>query len=206
MTKPLRLLVVTATVAAVALGGAARALACGKSEVGIPAPSNEYGISARIAQISPVDILSGHISGWVGVSGHSHGPHGSDEWLRVGSVAFPGLTGSDVYYEVALPGQFPSYHEVSSGVAVGTYTKVTVLEMHNRLNMWRVWVNHKPVSPPIRLPESHDGLMPVATSESWDGGTGGMCNDFSYSFRHVSIAGAPGGDWQQLTDEPIPST
>ena len=72
-------------------------------------------------------------------------------------------------------GQFPSYHEVSSGVAVGTYTKVTVLEMHNRLNMWRVWVNHKPVSPPIRLPESHDGLMPVATSESWDGGTGGIC-------------------------------
>ena len=68
-------------------------------------------------------------------------------------------------------------------------------------------MNHKPVSAPIRLPESHDGLMPIATSESWDGGTDGMCNDFSYSFRDLSIARAPGGGWQQLTDGyPIRST
>ena len=211
MTKPLRLLFLTAAVAAVALGGAARALACGDSEgysyVGIGTPSNAYGISARIAQVSAFDILNGHVAGWVGVGGPGQGPHGSNEWLRVGYAAFPGITGSDVYYEVARPGQYPSYHQVSTGVAVGTYTKVTVLEMHNRPNLWRVWVNHKPVSPPIRLPESHDGLMPTVTSENWDGGTGAMCNDFLYSFRHVSIAHAPGGDWQQLTDAyPIQST
>lgn len=112
----------------------------------------------------------------------------------------------DEHDEVALPGQYPTYHEVSTGVAVGTYTKVTVLEMHKRPNRWRVWVNNKPVSVPILLPESHDGLMATVTSESWEGGTGGMCNDPSYSFRRVSIANAPGGAWQKLTDDPIPST
>ena len=211
MTKSLRLLFLTAALAAVALGaGAARALACGDrngySHARIGASSNAFGISAQIVQTSAFDILDGHVAGWVGVGGPRQGPRGSNEWLRVGSVGFPSVTDSDIYYEVALPGQYPTYHEVSTGVEVGTYTKLTVLEMHNRPNRWRVWVNHKPVSAPIRLPESHDGLMATATSESWDGGTGGLCNDFSYGFRDVSIAGAPGGGWQQLTDEPIPST
>jgi hypothetical protein len=203
MTKPLRLLLLTAAVACVALGGAARALACGNSEgysyAGIGAPSNAYGISAWIAQVNAFDVLNGHIAGWVGVGGPDEGPNGSNEWLQVGYAGFPSITGSDIYYEVARPGRYPTYHQVSAGVAVGTYTKVTVLEMHNRPNLWRVWVNHKPVSAPIRLPESHGGLVPIATAESWDGGTGGMCNDFSYRFRRVSIARAPGGDWQQLT-------
>jgi len=76
---------------------------------------------------------------------------------------------------------------------------MTVLEMHNRPNLWRVWVNHKPVSPTIRLPDGHNGFKATATTENWDGGTGGPCNDFSYRFRHVSIARVPGGDWQPLT-------
>ena len=83
---------------------------------------------------------------------------------------------------------------------VDTLTKVTVLEMHGRANWWRVWVNHKPASAPIRLPESHDRWSPIATAESWDGGTGGTCNTFLYRFRHVSIARAPGGGWHQLTN------
>ncbi len=166
MTKSLRPPLSYCNRRAVALGGAARALACGDSEgyshARIGASSNAYGISARIAQISAFDILNGHIAGWVGVGGTGKGPHGSDEWLRVGSDGLAGITGSDIYYEVALPGFFPTYHEVSTGVAVGTYTKVTVLEMHNRPNWWRVWVNHKPVSPPIRVPESRHGLMSIA--------------------------------------------
>jgi hypothetical protein len=208
MTKPLRLLLISAAVAGAALGSAAHALAGGNSEGysygGVRGSSNVYGVSARVAQLSAFDFLSGHVAGWVGVGGH--GPHGSNEWLRVGLSAFPGNTGSDVYYEVQIPGRYPTYHEVSTGVAVGTYTEVTVVEMHNRPNWWRVWVNHKPVSPPIRLPGSHEGLTATAKSECWDGGTGGMCND-SYSFRNLSIARAPGGDWQQLTDgQPVPSS
>jgi hypothetical protein len=175
-------------------------LACGDSSgysyARIGGSSNAFGISAQIAQTSPFDIFSGHVSGWVGVGGT-----GSHEWLRVGSAAFPSITGSDIYYEVALPGRPPAYHSVSSGVAVGTFTKVTVLEVLNRPNLWRVWVNHTPVSDPIRLPDSRDGLTATATSESWNGGTG-ACNDFSYGFRHVSIARAPGGGWQQLEAQP----
>src|SRR5437899_7559994 len=127
MTKPLRLLLVSAAVACAAFGGAAHALAGGNSEgysyAGMRVPSNAYGISARIGQLNGFDILSGHVAGWVGVGGRGQGPHGSNEWLRVGSAAFPGITGSDIYYEVALPGTYLSYHEVSTGVAVGAYTK-----------------------------------------------------------------------------------
>jgi hypothetical protein len=165
-------------------------------------PTNGYGISARIALLDAFGILNGHASGFVGVGGPGQGPLGSNEWLQVGYAGFPSITGNALYYEVALPGRFPVYHQVSTGVPVDTYAKVTVLEMHSRPGYWRVWVNHKPVSAPIHLPQSRDGLKPIAESVNWDGGTGGACNEFSYSFRDLSIARAPGGAWQQLTNGP----
>jgi hypothetical protein len=205
MTKTLRLLLVSAVLAAVALvGGAAKALACGNnsgySYAGFGAPTHAYGISAIITPLNAFDILNGHVAGWVGVGGPGQGPNGSDEWLQIGYSGFPGITGSDIYYEVALPGRYPTYHQVLAGLPVGAVSKVTVVEMHNRPDFWRVWLNHKPVSPPIRLPGSHDAWSPIATAESWDGGKGGMCNTFLYRFRHVSIAHAMGGGWHQLTN------
>jgi hypothetical protein len=206
MTKTLRLLLATATVATVALGGAAGAFACGNSSgysyAGVGAPENGYGISALISPLDTLnafDVFNGHVAGWVGVGGPGEGPNGSDEWLQVGYAGFPGITGSDIYYEVALPGRYPVYHQVAAGVDFGTETKMTVLEMHGRADWWRVWVNHKPVSAPIHLPGSHGRWMPIATAESWDGGNGGACNTFLYRFRRVSIAHAPGGGWHQLT-------
>ena len=204
MTKTLRLFLLTAAVAAVALGaGAARALACGNSTgysyAGVGAATHAYGISALITPLDAFDVLNGHVAGWVGVGGPGEGPGGTNEWIQVGYAGFPSITGSDIYYEVAQPGRFPTYHQVTAGLPVGTLSKVTVLEMHNRPNWWRVWLNHKPVSPPIRLPESHYRWSPIATAESWDGGNGGTCNTFLYRFRHVVIAHAPGGGWHQLT-------
>ena len=203
MPKTLRLLLAISAVAA-ALAGAAGALACGNtsgySYAGLSAPSHAYGISAIVSPLDAFDIFNGHVAGWVGVGGPGEGPNGSNEWLQVGYAGFPGVTGSDIYYEVALPGRFPTYHQVSSDMPVGTVAKVAVLEMHNRPNWWRVWLNHKPVSQPIRLPESDARWTPIATAESWDGGTGGACNTFLYQFRHVSIAHARGGGWHQLTD------
>jgi hypothetical protein len=211
MTKTLRLLLATAVVATVALGGAARALACGNSTgysyAGLGAQSNAYGISALITPLDAFDVLNGHVAGWVGVGGPGQGPNGTNEWLQIGFSGFPSITGSDIYYEVAEPGRFPTYHQVAAALPVGTVAKVTVLEMRGRPDTWRVWLNHKPVSPPIRLPGSHDAWSPIATAESWDGGTGGTCNTFLYRFRHVSIAHAPGGGWHQMTEGyPIRST
>jgi hypothetical protein len=204
MTKTLRLLLATAAVAAVALGGAARALACGNSTgysyAGLGAPSHAYGIRALITPLDAFDVLNGHVAGWVGVGGPGQGPNGTNEWLQIGFSGFPGITGSDIYYEVAEPNRFPTYHQVAAALPVGTVAKVTVLEMHNRPDFWRVWLNHKPVSPPIRLPGSDMAWSPIATAESWDGGTGGTCNTFLYRFRQVSIARASGGGWHPLND------
>jgi hypothetical protein len=203
MTKTLRLLILTAAVATVALCGAARAFACGNSTgysyAGVGAASPAHGISAIISPLNAFDILDGHVAGWVGVGGPGEGPGGTNEWLQVGYSGFPGVTGSDIYYEIAQPGRFPTYHQVAAALPVGTVSKVAVLEIHNRPNWWRVWLNHRPVSAPIHLSESHDRWSPIATAESWDGGTGGTCNTFLYRFRHVAIANSTGGNWHQLT-------
>jgi hypothetical protein len=204
MTKTFRFLLVSAAVAAVSLGGAARALACGNQQgysyAGIGASGPAFGISALITPLDAFDILDGHVAGWVGVGGPGEGPGGTSEWLQLGYSGFPGSTGNDIYYEVATPGRRPSYHEVASAVPFGTVSRVTVLELRSRPNWWRAWLNHRPVSPPIRLPGSHDAWSPIATAESWDGGTGGTCNTFLYRFRRVSIAHTAGGGWRQLTN------
>ena len=205
MRKILRLLLLAAAVAGVVLGaGVARAAACGNSGgysyAGLASPNSAYGISALITPLDAFDVLNGHVAGWVGVGGPGEGPNGTDEWLQIGLSGFPGIDGSDIYYEVALPGRFPTYHQVDAAVPVGQAVKVTVLEMHNRPDWWRVWVNHRPASPPIRLPESHNRWSPIATAESWDGGTGGACNAFLYRFRKVSVAHVSGGGWHPLSN------
>jgi len=209
MTKTLRLLLLLA-VAAVSLGGAATALACGQggySYAGLGAPNRAFGVSATVTGLNSFDVLNGHVAGWVGVGGPGEGPGGSNEWLQIGLSGFPGITGSDVYYEVALPHRFPVYHQVATAVPAGQAVKVTVLEMHSRPNYWRVWLNHKAVSQAIYLPESHDRWTPIATAESWDGGTGGTCNTFLYRFRHVAVANSMGGGWHALrTGYPISSS
>jgi len=201
MSKSLRLLLVLA-VAAVSLGGAASALACGGqsgySYAGLGAPNRAFGVSAVVTGLDAFDVLNGHVAGWVGVGGPGQGPGGTDEWLQIGLSGFPGVTGSDVYYEVALPHRFPTYHQVATAVPAGKAVKVTVLEMRNRPNHWRVWLNHRAVSQPIYLPQSHQRWTPIATAESWDGGTGGTCNTFLYRFRHVAVAQSMGGGWHPL--------
>jgi hypothetical protein len=202
MSRILPLLLVTAAVAAAALGAAPRAFACGSggySYAGLGAPSRAFGISAIVTPLNTFDVLNGHVAGWVGVGGPGQGPGGADEWLQIGLSGFPGVPGNDVYYEVTLPHRFPVYHEVAENLPAGRPNKITVLEMHNRPNWWRVWLNHRAVSKPIYLPQSHDRWTPIATAESWDGGTGGACNTFLYRFRHVQVAHATGGGWHPLT-------
>jgi hypothetical protein len=200
MKTTLRLLLLSAAIAVAALAGAARALACGNggySYAGIGAPTRGSGISAVVTSLGPFNVLNGHVAGWVGVGGPGEGPNGTDEWLQIGESGFPGLF-NDIYYEVARPHRQPVYHQVKASPPLGTPMKVTVLELHNRPNWWRVWLNGHAVSKAIWLPGSHERWSPIATAESWDGGTGGACNDFLYSFRRVSITARPGGTWHRL--------
>ena len=202
MARPHRLLLVAGTVALAALVGAARASACGTNGytyAGVGAAQPAFGISATVASVEGFAVLHGHLAGWVGVGGPGEGPRGTNEWLQVGLSGFPSVTGDDLYYEVALPSHFPTYHELTGNVPAGKLFTVGVLEMHGRPDWWRVWLNHRAVSKPIRMPESRDRWMPIATAESWDGGTGGPCNTFLYRFRGLRIANAPGGAWHRLT-------
>ena len=196
-----RTLLALATVALLALVGASGVLACGiggYSYAGIASSSHAFGIGATVTPLAGFNVLSGHVAGWVGVGGPGQGANGADEWLQVGFSGFPELAGNDLYFELALPGKPPTYHQLAANLPLGQPARIAVLEMHKRPNMWRVWLNGNAASQPIYLPSSHGRWSPIATAESWDGGTSGTCNGFLYRFHRVSIAHVPGGGWQQL--------
>jgi hypothetical protein len=197
--SPLRPIV--AVLAVAALFVAPSALACGVggySYAGVGATAHAFGIGAVVTPVSAFNVVNGHVAGWVGVGGPGEGPGGSDEWIQAGLSGFAGVDGASVYYEVTRAGGNPTYHQVTTDLPLGKPVRVAVLEMHGRPNWWRVWVNGSPVSNPVELPGSHGRWSPIATAESWDGNTGGMCNGFLYRFDRISVAGAPGGGWSLL--------
>jgi hypothetical protein len=178
--------------------GAASCGAGGYSYAGLAAPAHAFGIGATVTPLADFSIATGHVAGWVGVGGPGEGPGGSDEWIQAGVNAIGGIGGPNLYYEVTRPGGLPTYHQIDVHLRVGQPARVAVLEMHARPNWWRVWLNGNPVSRPIRLAGSHGRWSPIATAESWDGGSGSVCNAFLYRFHRVSIAHAPGGGWAPL--------
>jgi hypothetical protein len=196
--------VILLVTAATVLFGASRALACGTnagySYAGLASSAPAFGISAAVTPVGAFNVLAGHVAGWVGVGGPGKGPNRSDEWLQVGFSGFPALTGNDLYYELALPDAAPSYHEIATDLPVGASARFAVLEMRGRPNWWRVWLNGRAATEPIYLPASHNRWGPIATAESWDGGTNGACNGFLYRFDQVSVASAPGGGWRPLAN------
>jgi hypothetical protein len=160
-----------------------------------------------VTSVDDFDVPNGHVAGWVGVGGPGEGPRGTNEWLEIGLSSFPGVSGSDVYYEVALPGRYPVYHQIASGLPAGKTVEVSVLEMQGHPDRWLVSLNGRPISRPIRLPASHDRWSPIATAESWDGGKGHACNMFLYDFRRLRLAHAAGGGWQPFSGgSPIDSS
>ena len=193
----LRTLLATAVAA---LAAAPAAAACGNggyTYAGVAAPSRAYGIAASITPLSPFAVNAGHVAGWVGVGGPGEGPGGKDEWLQVGFSGFPAPAGNNLYYELMLPGGRPTYRQLAANLPPGKPVRLAVLEMRARPGSWRVWVNGAPATGPIRLPDSHGRWAPIATAESWDGGSG-VCNGFLYRFGQVQLAQAPGGSWMPL--------
>jgi hypothetical protein len=187
---------------AVASACTGAAFACsGRAYVyaGIAGTARVAGVGARITPAAPAGfaVRAGHVAGWVGVGGPGEGPNGTDEWIQVGFSAFPDWLGNDLYYEVARPGAAPVYSRIRAGVQAGQPVRVSVLEMHEQRDWWRVWVDGEPASAPIHLPASHDRWRPVVTAESWDGGAD-ICNDFDYRFDGIRIAREAGGIWHPL--------
>jgi hypothetical protein len=194
-------LLTVATIAATAAFAAPLASACGAGTytyAGIAGAVPVSGVGARITSgATGLNVVAGHVAGWVGVGGAGQGPGGADEWIQVGLSAFPQASGNDVYFEIARPGMFPTYHRLATDVAPGSTLRVAVLEMRGRHNWWRVWVNGRARSQPIFLPQSHRRWQPIVTAESWDGGAA-TCNDFLYQFAALRVARTPGGRWSTL--------
>ena len=197
-----------AAVAAVACAGVAALAAppeaaalepCGKrgySYAGFQSADRGHGVRATLVALAKPQVRNGHVAAWVGVGGVGQGPNGSDQWLQVGLSAFNG-SGSNLYYEVTTGGAAPRYHELAANVAPGRRQRVAVLEVARRPDWWRVWLNGKPASKPIHLPGSSGRFEPIATAETWDGGTR-VCNRFKYGFEGLAVAGAPGGSWKRF--------
>jgi hypothetical protein len=153
-----------------------------------------HGIRATITPLSAVPVAAGHAAGWVGVGGRGAGPGGADQWLQVGLASLPGAP-LLLYAEITRAGREPMFRLLEDGVAVGQPRSVAVLELSGRPDWWRVWVDGRPVTEPVRLEGSGGRVRPIATSESWSGGTPG-CNAFSFRFEDVAVAGGAGGSWR----------
>jgi hypothetical protein len=203
-TKPaLRLLLLLA----LALGAASAAApaapahstgvcAGGYTYAGRLSATRAHGIRATLTALSSPEVAAGHVAAWVGVGGVGQGPNGADSWIQIGLSAFPGSE-SRLYYEVTRPGAPPTYFELSSQVATGEPLDVAVLEMSQRPDHWRVWLNGRPVSDPVELPGSNGRWRPIVTAESW-AGMGSLCNRFDYRFDDVRVASATGGSWRSF--------
>ncbi|HEX4520374.1 MAG TPA: hypothetical protein VH063_12405 [Gaiellaceae bacterium] len=187
-------------VAAPAEGGSTTSAACGVQSfayAGLEASTKAHGVSATLDPTLSPNVTDGHVGGWIGLGGVDDGPGGAAEWLQTGFAAFPQDNSSQMYYEVTVAGSAPQYVELAPSVAAGESHHFAVLEMANKNSWWRVWVDGKPVSPPIHLPGSHNAWYPQAVAENWNGGTG-ACNTYAYRFSDVSLAQNDGGVWRPL--------
>jgi hypothetical protein len=187
-------------VATPAEGGSTSADGCGVQTfayAGLQAINRAHGVSATISTTVPPAVTNGHVGGWIGLGGTNDGPHGTAEWIQAGLAAFTAQDTSQIYYEVTVAGGQPHYTELAANIGDGVSYHLSVLEMAHRTSWWRVWVDGKPVSPPIYLPGSNGHWYPQAVAENWNGGTG-ACNSYSYRFSNVALAEQNGGVWRPL--------
>lgn len=159
-----------------------------------------HGISGTIRELKQAIVQHGHVAGWLNIGDGAAGPHHTKEWLQVGLNRAEGSSSSHLYYEVYAPGVSDSdhYHELLAAVPLGEAHQIALLEMHDRPNVWRVWVDGKPVSPPYTMPHPAGGWSVDVAGETWDGGVVTTCNAFSYAIENVRAAAAAGGVWRKV--------
>ena len=190
----------TAVAATAAFAGAAAAAStiCGTGTyayAGLGSRIPVAGISATIAPTAPLHVRDGHVAGWIGVASPDADSDGSGGWLQVGLSAFPGDSASRLYYEVAIPGQKTSYHELAATVRSGEAHRFAVTEIPALRDWWQASIDGVPVGMPVHLPGSDRRWRAQALGESWAGETSGACNDYGYSFEAVSVRSAGASQW-----------
>jgi hypothetical protein len=166
----------------------------GYTYAGVIAGSPASGVSAQLSVVGAPEVYGGHVAAWIGVGGTGMGAGGKDAWLQVGLNSFADGT-STLYYELTQNGAKPRLVTLARAVAGRSY-HVAIIEVRNQPNKWRVWVDGTALTPPVSLPGSHGNWAPVATAESWDGGTS-ACNDYQYRFTNLHVATRSGG-WSAM--------
>jgi hypothetical protein len=152
------------------------------------------GVRAKLRALAQPRVAAGHVAGWLGVGGPGRGPNGTTEWLQAGYSAMFDWP-QQIYYEVTLPTQATRYHTVKAALSPGETHVLTVAEVKGKRSTWQVLLDGRTVSPEITLPGSHNRFAPQVLAETWNAGTR-KCNDYSYSFRDIRMALAPGGSWR----------
>ncbi len=153
-----------------------------------------HGIRATITPSRSLSVAAGHVAGWVGVGGPGQGANGEDAWIQVGIASVEG-TAPYLYAEFVRGGRQPQLILLDENLRAGVSRRLAVLEMSAQPGSWRVWVDGRPVTKPIRLRGSSGRWAPIATAESWNGGGSG-CNMFAFRFERVSVSFGGGGSWR----------
>jgi hypothetical protein len=204
---PLRplLAILVAALSLVALVGAATKATAGRacltgasdrgySYAGHQAASRGNGVRATITPTRTPSVAAGHAAGWVGVGGPGQGVDGGDAWIQAGIASVRRL-GMVVYVEIAREGHARALVLVERDVPVGRPYRIAVRELADRPGWWQVWIDGDAVTRRIRVPGSSGRWAPIATAESWNGGTP-SCNEFGFRFERVSVSHAVGGSWR----------
>jgi hypothetical protein len=189
-----------AAAVSLALAGPARAGICHAatySYAGVGSRVVARGVAATIVPTAAPRVRDGHVAGWVGVGGYGVGPHGTDEWIQIGIIAFPSNAAS-IYYEVTRTGKQPVQTTIRRTVRVGERHRFAVLELADRPSWWRVWLDSRPVSDTVFLPRSHGRLKAQVMGESYAGLSEGACNLYSFAFQRVSLAATQASVWSAL--------
>jgi hypothetical protein len=126
------------------------------------------GIEATVTMLARAVVTRGHVAGWIGVGGLNSGPQGKTEWLQAG-VATTADGKSTIYAEAVQAGSIPAYQALVSDVVPGQPYRLAVRTVPHHPEVWRVWLNGRPVTAAIELPGSKH-FEPMAMGESWNGG------------------------------------
>ena len=202
--RPL-LAILVGTLSVVAFVGAATTASAGRaclsgardggySYAGHQAADRGHGVRATIMLTRAPSVDAGHVAGWVGVGGPGQGAHGGDAWIQAGVASMPGME-PFVYAEITREGRAPEFILVEERVPVGRSHRVAVLEISGRPGWWRIWVDGRAVTAPVRMRGSSGRWAPIATAESWNAGTP-ACNSFGFRFERVSVSYGGGGSWR----------